>query len=352
MITEKEIKKRTQNEISIIMSADNNYAFYLGVTIKSIVVHASPKRNYTIYILDGEISKKNKSILNKIQTKNVKIKYIDMLSYLKDFDCNLLYTYDYFTLPTYFRFFIPLIFKNYDKVIYCDCDAVFMSDIAELYNVEMNNYWIAAVRDTYVNILLCNNEKKLYFKNTLKLKQPENYFQAGLLIMNIQEMLKNNLTDLCLEALKEIKKPLYLDQCILNSICQNHVLFLDGCWNIESPVKRNINKYKNILPDYIFNSYIQAYENPKYMHFCGEKKPWNTPKISNSKIFWEYAVLTPFYKQILIENNISNPKTEMKNLSFFQKLFSVKNSIDKIHKIITIFGIQIKIKRYKRFNKK
>ena len=54
MITEKEIKKRTQNEISIIMSADNNYAFYLGVTIKSIVVHASPKRNYTIYILDGE----------------------------------------------------------------------------------------------------------------------------------------------------------------------------------------------------------------------------------------------------------------------------------------------------------
>ena len=68
----KAIKKRTPNEISIVISTDNNYAHYTGVTIQSIINNSSKNKKYTIYILDGGISLSNKLKLKFMQTHNVK----------------------------------------------------------------------------------------------------------------------------------------------------------------------------------------------------------------------------------------------------------------------------------------
>ncbi|MBR6098460.1 glycosyltransferase family 8 protein [bacterium] len=336
----KEIQKRKPDEISIIISSDDNYAPYVGVTVQSIIENSSKNLPYTIYILDGDISKTNKKLLNKIQTHNVKITYIDMKSYMKNINLSLFYIYNHFKLASYFRFFIPIIFKNFEKIIYCDCDGIFKDNIAKLNDIDMKEYWIGAVKDTYVNILLKNPEMFPYFKNTLNLQNPENYFQAGLLIMNIKELIKHNFTNKCIKTLKILQKPKYVDQCILNSVCQNNVLFLDNSWNVESPVIRDINKNRDTLPEEFCETYLNAYNNPKFIHYCGPKKPWNTQKTYNSEKFWEYARRTPFFSKTK-----KSGKKKLKPVPIYQKIFSVKNSTDKRHKVLTIMGVKIKFRK-------
>lgn len=330
----KEIKKRKRNEISVVMASDDNFAPYLGVTIKSIIENSSQNTDYTIYILDGGISKINKKLLNNIQTHNVKIRFININSYMQNSDKDIFYTYGHFKIATYFRFFIPIIFKNFEKVIYCDCDGIFKDDIAKLNNIDIKNYLLGAVSDTYVNFLLTKPEMYSYFKDTLKLQKPENYFQAGVLILNIKELCKNDFTNKCIEALELIKKPKYLDQCVLNSVCQGKVFFLDGSWNVESPVMNNVNNSKKDekLPDELCETFLKAYNNPKYIHFCGSRKPWNTPDMHNSEKFWEYAKMTDFYEKIIQINK------QQKNI---QKKKKNKYSVIKIN----LLGIKISHKR-------
>ena len=47
--------------------------------------------------------------------------------------------------------FIPSIFPEYDKVIYLDSDIVVNCDIAELYNKDMGDNIIGAVKDMTIN---------------------------------------------------------------------------------------------------------------------------------------------------------------------------------------------------------
>ncbi len=64
--------------VNIAFSSDNNYASFLCASIFSLLKNSNKQNKYNIYILDGGISKINKTkILNSIkQFKNKKIEFI------------------------------------------------------------------------------------------------------------------------------------------------------------------------------------------------------------------------------------------------------------------------------------
>lgn len=288
------------NLIPIILSADDTYAPFLGVTVQSIVETASVDFIYKIYILDGGISEQNKDILRSFAQYNIQIEFVDMLEYLKDVDLSVFHLSFHFSLPTYFRFFIPELFKQYDKVIYLDCDLVVLKDLSHLFDVDLKKYYLAATKDCSI-IRMYRQEKsfKDYCDGILKLSNPDNYIQAGVIIFNVKEFLKANLKKKLLQKLKEIKHPLYVDQDVLNSVCQGGVKFISQNWNYTWHLQFGDIEYTQNLPQPYLAQYQAAQTDPYIVHFTGENmKPIDKPSAPESRVFWRYAAQTPYFEQL------------------------------------------------------
>ena len=295
----KQLKPYFENEISIIMPSDENYLPFLSTTVVSIIENASKNDKYSIYVLNTEINEKYQNRVKKLERKNLKITFIDVSKYIDLFDKNMFYLWGHFTIATYFRFFIPIIFKNFKKVIYCDSDAVFLDNPAKLYDIDLENKMLGAFSDIEIVYKDIDYIKNDYYTKTLKLKDPTNYFQAGLLILDVQKLIQENFYEKCINTLKRIKTPRYFDQDILNIICEDKVKFIDGYWNFENHLLVEKSSIHMLPPNII--KYLHNTKNIKFLHFTGLKKPWHHPFSPNAHLFWKYAIKSPFVINICLK---------------------------------------------------
>ena len=135
--------------IPVFFTIDNNYAPFLAVALHSAIVNASADRQYKAIILHQDVSEENRRRISALARPNFEIEFIPMQSGLEsitDRMSNRLRC-DYFTLTIYFRLFIPAMFPEYDKAIYIDSDVVVPGDLAELYDMELSDNYIAACPD-------------------------------------------------------------------------------------------------------------------------------------------------------------------------------------------------------------
>lgn len=296
------LRPRTPDEISIVMSCDDKYAPYLGVTLQSLAVHASKQKNYTVYILDEGLQAETKRKLNLLSNTQVCIRYVDVRQYIKHYPADLFYTCNHFSQATWYRIFIPGIFKHFERVVYCDCDAVFLQDPSLLWQIDLKDNLIGAVHDTEVIRAIKSGDT--YFADTLALHSPLDYFQCGMLLCNIAQMKKEHFTEKCLAALQQVKTPRYVDQDIMNMVCEGKVYFLEAVWNVENHLYIYHSRASLLqdLPYQYYQTYQNAVYRANYLHFSGECKPWQAPDSFQADVWWHYARQTPFYEEILYKN--------------------------------------------------
>ncbi|MBQ5473279.1 MAG: hypothetical protein IIT65_00980, partial [Lachnospiraceae bacterium] len=125
-------------EIPIFFACDDGYIRFMMVTMNSIIKHASSKYQYRFYVLYTSISEKNKDLVKKMETENVKIEFCDVSERLDKIKKKLTVR-DYYSLTTYYRIFIPEMYPKYDKVIYIDSDTVVCQDIVKLYQYNIGD---------------------------------------------------------------------------------------------------------------------------------------------------------------------------------------------------------------------
>ena len=297
------------NTIPVVFTTDNNYVPYMSVTIQSIIENSSSDRKYAFFVLHREVTEASKNILiNQIEHyKQFTIEFIDVSFNIAKYD---LYISRHITIETYFRFFIPEMFIKYAKVIYLDCDIVVCTDIAELYDIDIENYVLGAMRDIdTVNYFYgAKKDKKLGGnRNSLtKLSNPSNYFCAGICIFNIHLFSKNISTNDLFELAMSNKWD-YHDQDVLNILTEGKTLLLSFNWGFYNT--RRI-KY---LPEDLKNEYFNAREYPKIVHFT--QKPWKKEIYNlHFDLFWKYATRTPFISIILDRMDIPKEPTSLPQL--------------------------------------
>ncbi len=299
----KTIEHIFSEKIAIIFSADENYIPYLAVTLQSLVANSSSTQNYDIVVIEKDISNNTKKKLQNIVHfhKNISLRYFNIKSFVEGHN---FYILNHFSEATYFRIFIEKIFSGYEKVIYCDCDAVFCDDVAKLYDFDLKHKLIGAALDTEILKRLYSNNKKEsdYFYKYLSLENPHNYFQAGFLIFNIAEICKFGLYEKFISTLNKVKAPKFVDQDILNIICENQVAFIPLRWNIENHILVYNTNLEKVLPQDALADYTDALNNKAFLHYSSSKKPWIFPDIPNAELWWHYARQTPFYEEIFYKN--------------------------------------------------
>lgn len=260
--------------IPIFFAIDDGYMPFLAVALESLIDNASKNYYYSIKILYTNINEDNKRKINKYKRDNVNIEFVDLNYYIEKVK-DKLYTRDYYTKTTYFRLFIANLYPQYNKAIYLDSDIVVLGDVSELYNIELGDNLIAAAPDDVIQTTRVFQE---YAEKVVGVADYRNYFNAGILLMNLDEFRKFNFQEKFLYLLETIKFTVAQDQDYLNRLCKGKVKIIDKGWD-RMPIATD---------DY-------PKENIKIIHYNLADKPWRYDNIKYQEYFWKYAKKTEYY---------------------------------------------------------
>jgi lipopolysaccharide biosynthesis glycosyltransferase len=301
--------------IPIVFAANNYYVPYMAAMIQSVMENADPNRRYYLFILHREINNDNVYLLKKQVSLflNFSIEFINVNQYISKYN---LFISRHITVEAYFRLLIPDIFSNYQKVIYLDCDMICCTDIASLFDINLENNLIAAVWDTGVAWYYSQNHsediKTMYSSVLLHLKKPYEYFCSGMCIFNIELFRKTISINKLLELAASREWQLH-DQDVLNFLAEGKSLLLSFYWDFM------FTPYAKYLPEHLQTEYNEAKKYPGIIHY----KPWNEENyIPHFELFWKYATRTPFINDIikrmnekyLIKDAISFPDKILQNI--------------------------------------
>ncbi|MBR3631538.1 MAG: DUF4422 domain-containing protein [Elusimicrobiaceae bacterium] len=286
-----------KNNVAVAMSSSNEYVPYLSVCLQSLQDHVSKDHNYDIVVFERNITDENKAILKKqIEQENISLRFYNPVDLFEKY--NLHYPSCY-NLECYFRLVSPYIFRHYKKIVFTDVDLLFNADIAELYDINIDKYPLGAVQD-YIWGIFVNNPKldwREYARDVLNLENLYNYFNTGVMLLNVEEFNKNRYSNKLLELVSHTQFRI-LEQDGLNKFFQSTIKYIPSAWNF--PTLNSV--YKSMIewmPYEFAVKYKQDRLSPKIIHFAGSEKPWYYLENEMADIWWKYARKTPFYEMIL-----------------------------------------------------
>lgn len=262
------------SEIPIFFAVDDGYCPFLAVAIQSLIDNCSEEHTYLIKILHTDIKDENKKKIAKYERRNVDIEFVDLNYYIKKVK-DKLYTRDYYSKTTYFRLFLPNLYPQYDKALYLDSDIVILDDIAKLYNIDMGDNLVAAAPD---DVIQTYPVFQTYVEKVVGVADYRNYFNAGILLMNLHQLRRFKFQEKFLYLLDRIKFSVAQDQDYLNRMCKGRVKLFEKEWN-RMPIA---------------NAGIKP-ENVKLVHYNLAFKPWHFEDILYKEFFWMYAQETEYF---------------------------------------------------------
>ena len=264
--------------IPIFFAVDDGYIPFLAVSIQSLVDHASNEHQYVIKVLYTNISEENQKNISKYERENISIEFVDLNYYIEKIK-DKLYTRDYYSKTTYFRLFIPNLYPQYNKVLYLDSDITILSDVADLYNIDIGDNLIAAAPDDVIQTIEVFQD---YAEKVVGVADYRNYFNAGIIVMNLDELRKFDFQEKFLYLLSTVKFSVAQDQDYLNRLCKGRVKLFSNTWN-RMPIGGDVVDRDDL----------------HLIHYNLAFKPWHFENILYKEYFWKYAKKTEYFDQIL-----------------------------------------------------
>ena len=320
--------------MNIFLTIDNNYTKYLSVTIASILYNLDKDDTVNFFILDGGISEYNKKRINNLKKiKDFNIEYI--IIDRSKFDKIVSSSQAHISNETNYRFIISSLKPELNKCLFLDADLIIDGNIKELYNTNIDDYYIAAVPD---------QAPLDTFSWTHKLNLPENYryVNTGVILVNLKKWREDNIESKLFENVFKYSDVLmFPDQDTLNITLNSKVKYLSHKYN-AMPVQNYV----------IQEEQKEAFNTPVIIHWAGFMKPWIYVDANYSDYFWKYAKMTDFYEDIIYRNvnvlyiNYLHSIIKVKkDWNIADLIFSIKYR--GVYKIITILGIKISLRQDK-----
>lgn len=187
------------------------YAREVGAAMRSVIWSSSRKVCFHI-VHDDSLTLDNREKLTQIAVgdgheivfHNCELESID----------STVNTYHY-TIGSLYRLLIPDMVPQLDKGIYLDVDMLVNRDICELWDTDLGEYAMAAVREPGVQRVYYNSG--MLFMNLKILREDEKKYGRSLLERCVDVIQKNNFS--------------FPDQDAINILYANRILPMDDVWN-------------------------------------------------------------------------------------------------------------------------
>lgn len=197
------------------------------------------------------------------------------------------YSNSRFPEVTLWRLFLPSYFSNYDYILYLDNDTIVYDDVSNFFDLIPDQKSIAAVRDFYFSVISDTEDSFKYFG----VKTMKNYFNSGVILFNVVVFNEQIRPEAIVRMINK-NEYLYLDQTILNILCERSVELLPDEYNYQKDDHWLFDWAKNVNP-LKFLKIEKARKNIKIRHFVEFEKnsmPWEHLSIQDKweKDFWNY----------------------------------------------------------------
>lgn len=166
---------------------------------------------------------------------------------------------------TFFRYLLPILLPDWERVLYLDADLLVCGSLRDMWATPLQNAYAAGVPDSYV--------RRTGYDRSLGLRPEERYVNAGVLLLNLEAMRRENLTER-LFAISAERSLRYMDQDAINLVFRGRIRPLPERYNVTS--------------DSLRRKQAPFRGHPAVLHYSGEWKPWECDLPLGA---WRYRVL-------------------------------------------------------------
>jgi lipopolysaccharide biosynthesis glycosyltransferase len=223
-------KDHSQEPLTLLAGADDGYAMPLAVSLFSALDTLKPGREVNTYIVDGGFSTANRERVETVLGRpNVKLRLEWLYPDPTSVDTLPEPMKDHISVATYYRLLAPYLIAD-AKAIYLDSDLVVSRDLDELWQTNLKGHAVAASPN--VGVPSKGHEIPHWQEQGLEPHLP--YFNAGVLLLNLEKWREYNLTETVLENIRTYESSYeFADQDGLNAVLQTDWVELDKRWNAQ-----------------------------------------------------------------------------------------------------------------------
>ena len=255
--------------LDIVLITDANYMDFTRVAIQSAKENKCPDSQYRFHVMTMDISESDYKALKALETENVSVRV------LPQEEANLFYIRDtHVSKTSLLKYYITEALPELDKVLYIDSDVLVLHDLNKLYQTDVSNVYLAAVKDP-----------SWFFQNThvleLNLEERGFYFNSGVMLMNLAKIRQDGLVQK-LEEFTNNNFRTYMDQDAFNVVVGNDVLLLP----VEDNTMNFFFEYNELatLAEFYgrdWKNYEEVFSPATILHFASSKKPLGPAAESN-----------------------------------------------------------------------
>ena len=251
--------------MNVLISSDFNYLDKYVTMLCSL--KRCTKEAIKIFFLNSRVERKDMEAFVKtmaqydMETEVVDVKGIGFENYP---------IAHHLSIETYFRILAQFILpESVDRIIWLDADIVVLKDISEFYYQDFQGKKYVVCEEK-VN----RTEYGMNLKKKIGLPESHVYFNAGVMLMNIELLRRDTDMDYLMGECERLKDSVeWFDQDILNIIYQNDLKYDDAVkYNYQVAHEKKISK----------NKLAQIH----IMHYNSRKKPWLYEEINDTSVFY------------------------------------------------------------------
>lgn len=252
---------------------DDNYAMPAGIAMSSVISNNLDK-NLVFHLFANNVTNEKISRFNQLNNDNVSIICYEIGD---DFSINPDTLVLHVSASTCLRFVVPQILnKVTSRVLYLDCDVLCANNLNELIHTDLSDKYAAVVPDV----------DKTQEKQCPACDIPYGeYFNAGMIYINTDMWVDNNLTDKAFAMINSGKVYKFADQDVLNILMQGKTVFLPKRFNILTSLTVGGKEDNMIGNDAVIIHYVtgnkpwyQLYLTPLYQRYLSSS-PWANDKL-------------------------------------------------------------------------
>ena len=267
------------NCLHVAYATDDNYVMYVGISMYSLFNNNRTFSGITVHILCNNVSAEKKQQLCDIARefdRNILFYDCSDISKWLGESVMVMFRNEKTNVPitSYVRLFLPnIIDGSISKMLYLDADSIISGNYNELWNdVNSDKYTVMGVIDNV------SEEAKV----KVGLDADYAYINAGVLLMNLSLMRKNNSVKSFTEFIERYNgRVFHHDQGVINGVLSKSIGYISPKYNMMSfmyETKRasDIAKRYGIKKYYSEQEIKEAFESPVFLHFTegNLQRPW------------------------------------------------------------------------------
>lgn len=293
-----------EQAVTVVCCGDTTFTAPTGVLFRSILDHADPQRFYDLIFFHNGVEPELLQLLCSVSDDcaNASIRTCDIRPV---FSADGLHTNNRTDLSvmTYARLLLgDLLSDAYHRVLYLDGDMVAFTDVAQLYDSDLQGKPLGSTVD-FGFLAELDRGNRQYAAEVLGLQEPEDYCMAAVLLLDLDQIRADYPTKLLMDTARS-RNWIWHDQDVINHLYRGRICHLNPAWDVIVP-----DGGIDGLPASWRTIYEMVMLAPNVVHFAGRRtKPWENLRSPFASSFWETALKTSFFPQ-LIDRLMEQPET-------------------------------------------